>query len=159
MRKDDVLKNDDFTSFYQAMLNKDITTVKFLVASGANVNAKNHFDDTPLLVATQSNQDINMVKILVNGGANVNARNKHGITPLRWAVYHQNCEVAKLLVSEGANINAKDHDGLTPLSLAGEHDELVRILVSNESSHKEIDDANHKTCIESNNEEIHKQEI
>ena len=94
----------------------DIAVVKFLVFEGADVNARNEGDDTPLHYATRWYRNIEIVKILVAKGANVNAKDQFGVTPLFWAV--DDVEMVKFLISQGADVNVKAEEGITPLLFA-----------------------------------------
>ena len=55
--------------------------VKFLVFEGADVNAKNKNDETPLHKAADGGSDSAIYKFLVSEGADENAKNKAGKTP------------------------------------------------------------------------------
>lgn len=64
---------------------KNITeTVKFLIKSGADADAKNQKGETPLMLAAQYGCG-DVCKALIDGGAKVNARDKSGRTALWYA--------------------------------------------------------------------------
>ncbi|NIM14653.1 MAG: tetratricopeptide repeat protein [Candidatus Aminicenantes bacterium] len=73
----------------------------FLISRGADVNAKDKWNFTPLHEA--KNQET--AEVLINAGANLHARSNTGLTPLRAAVYSMRLDVAKLLASKGARSN------------------------------------------------------
>jgi cytohesin len=77
---------------------KDI--VELLIAKGANVNAKDNWDWTPLHSAVYGHKDI--VELLIAKGANVNARNGGGRTPLWYAQDEGHTEIVELLRKHGA---------------------------------------------------------
>src|SRR5678815_2491039 len=62
-----------------------LDAMKVLVEAGADVNAKNAFDATPLMWAAG---DITKARLLLAKGADVNARSKIGRTPLLIAALH-----------------------------------------------------------------------
>jgi ankyrin repeat protein len=93
----------------------DIEEATSLIADGADVNAKDHFGDTPLHAA---GSDINMVKLLIANGADVNAKDRKGRTPLIRALNLRSAEAAKFLIANGADIKVQDEHGETPLHLA-----------------------------------------
>ena len=77
---------------------KDI--VELLIAKGADVNAKDNWNWTPLHSAVYGHKDI--VELLITEGANVNARDGGGRTPLWYAKDKGNNEIVELLRKHGA---------------------------------------------------------
>ena len=112
---------------HQAAWSKvSIDIIEFLVSMGADVNAKNNEDITPLHITAFDNPDVNIVKYLVSQGANVNATQKvdrnddYGDTPLHDAAKNNtNPEVVRYLVSvRGVNVNLKNRASQTPFDKA-----------------------------------------
>ena len=101
--------------------------LKELLAAGANVNAKDMIDRTPLHWAAIYGYT-ERTKILLKAGAKVNAKNKIGWTPLHLAAWRGYTEVVKILLKAGADVNAMDKDGLTPLQMADYYPEVVEVL-------------------------------
>ena len=64
----------------------NINKIKRLIASGANVNAKNKLGVTPLHVAVLRDNTA-IAKFLIDSGADVSAKNKWDQTPLHLAKY------------------------------------------------------------------------
>jgi len=96
-------------------------TVNLLIASGADVNAKNKFNTTPLHMIARSGYSgrDDVAEILIIKGADVNAKDKSGMTPLHLAAYSNgNKKLAIYLIEKGADLNAKDIKGQTPYSIA-----------------------------------------
>jgi ankyrin repeat protein len=122
--RDFVMKNPDFANFVDengrtplhaaALGRKEIA--EFLIANGADVDARKRNGVTPLHVAAARGHG-EIVKLLISGGANVNARTNDGETALHKAAESGYTETAELLLSNGANVNAVYH-GETPLFLA-----------------------------------------
>ncbi len=77
---------------------KDIA--ELLIAKGADVNAKNNLNWTPLHSAVYGHKDI--VELLITEGANVNARDGADRTPLFYAKDEGNAEIVELLRKHGA---------------------------------------------------------
>ena len=77
---------------------KDI--VELLIAKGANVNAKDNWDWTPLHSAVYGHKDI--VELLIAKGANVKARDGGGRTPLWYAQDKGYTDIVELLRKHGA---------------------------------------------------------
>ena len=114
----------------------DLDIVKFLIASGANIEVKEEKHDwTPLHFAV-ANGHLEVIKHLIENGANVNAKASNDNFPLEIAAYLGHLEILKYLLGNGANINDKDNDGWTPLHFAAYmgHLEIVKYLVEKGST-------------------------
>ena len=110
--------------------NKGIAVVKFLVSQGADVNAKNGGNITPLREATFRG-NLEVARFLISEGADVNATGfVDNSTPLHIVARRNMLDFARLLVSNGADVNAKDNNDITPLDIARNHGhtEMVRLL-------------------------------
>src|ERR1019366_8077678 len=91
-------------------------TVKLLLGSGADVNAKNDLEATALILGVGNPEKARM---LVEKGADVNARSKLGRTPLMIAAGCDGCSATvKLLLDKGADPNATDKEGTLPAAAA-----------------------------------------
>ena len=94
--------------------------VKYLIFEGADVNAKDKDNMTPIHYAARS-ENVEVVKYLISKGLDVNAKNDYDSTPLHLAVHRGgkfDIEMIKYLVSEGADVNARNSYGKTPLHIA-----------------------------------------
>jgi ankyrin repeat protein len=87
--------------------------VERCIAEGADVNAKNYKDETPLHVAANSCSNsggFEILKYLISKGAEINTKDGDGHTPLWYAIVRACCspdstsafEAMKYLVSKGA---------------------------------------------------------
>ncbi len=83
---------------------------KILLTAGAEVNAKNEYDFTPLdWAATGGHSEV--AKLLIKAGAEVSTRTEGGCTtPLHWAARKGHLEMCKTLIDAGFDVN--DIDGL-----------------------------------------------
>jgi len=91
-------------------------SVKLLLDSGADVDAANAFDVTPLIWA---GGEPAKVRMLVAKGANVNRKTKKGRTPLMIAAACDGCvDTVALLLERGADVKAKDEVGVAALDMA-----------------------------------------
>lgn len=83
----------------------------FLLAVGADVNAKaKNGGGTPLMTAALFGR-ANLAKRLLAAGADVNARNDSGWTALKIAVLRRKQEIIKVLLGAGADTTVKDERG------------------------------------------------
>ena len=101
-----------------------------LISAGANLNATDNQDDTPLLLACKKGM-LEMATMFKDAGAAINVANKGGDTPLLAAVAAGNLELVKLLVRAGANLAARNKAGYTCVELAVEqkHEATVEVLL------------------------------
>jgi ankyrin repeat protein len=101
--------------------------VKFLLANGADIDARDEHSNTPLILAVEGNK-VEIVKVLLERGAAIDARDEHGHTPLIRAVdLNNNIEVAKLLLERGADVNIQDEFGRTAIMIAVEESNLASV--------------------------------
>jgi ankyrin repeat protein len=124
------LDADGKTALHNACENNKLDAARFLLDSGANVNAKTSPDDdgvgfagmtdvwdvTPLHFAVEVFDYVDMVRLLMDRGANVHSKDSEGRTALYVASSSQHqLGVIQLLLDRGANINDATNDGETPL--------------------------------------------
>eukprot|EP00919_Chromeraceae_sp_WS-2016_P035484 GHVR01084143.1.p2 GENE.GHVR01084143.1~~GHVR01084143.1.p2 ORF type:complete len:102 (+),score=9.36 GHVR01084143.1:857-1162(+) len=81
-----------------------------LIEKGADINARNEIDYTPILCASIRG-DADFVNMLIDKGADVRDRDFIEKTPLIIAAEEGHLNVVKLLIDKGANVNdSDDHD-------------------------------------------------
>lgn len=122
------------------------TIIEFLIASRADVNAKDIKKNTPLHYAVSGACTLDVihpvpdghrkevVELLIGAGAEVNAKNKYGGTALAIAAAGGRTETVKLLLAKGADVNAKAQSGETPLYGAVGYfgnKEVTELLIAN----------------------------
>jgi uncharacterized protein len=97
-------------------------TVRILIEAGADANAMNGLDETPLLNMAQSDRragHIRCAEILVNAGADLHAATRwEHETSLHICAAMRDAPLAVALLRLGANVNAIDAHGDTPLHIA-----------------------------------------
>jgi ankyrin repeat protein len=123
-----------------------LKTLRFLIASGANVNARTPAGETALMMASffraedgdramaSDDQHEKAVRLLVESGASLeNEANNY--TPLAYAAYQGNDRIVLYLLERGARVNGDIEDGVayanTPLMMAaiqGHRDTALRLL-------------------------------
>lgn len=123
-----------------------LKTLRYLIASGANLNARTPAGETALMMASyfraedgdrsvaSNDQHEQAVRLLVESGASLeNAA--HSYTPLAYAAYQGNERIVLYLLERGARVNGDVEDGIayinTPLMMAaiqGHQDTARRLL-------------------------------
>jgi len=108
---------DEFLSY--------VSTSKFLIESGADINAEiTESSQTPLFLAADHNS-IELARLLIDKGVKeINYQDKFGYTALHYASKKGNLEIVKLLVVAGANPKIQEKYGFTPLHEAAENDNV-----------------------------------
>lgn len=126
------------TPFLLAAATYDTSTMRTLVAGGADPLLATNTNTTPLMMAAglaeglgswvqaslpqprteeYDRRALEAVKLTVELGADVNAANDIGLTALHGAAYVGSDRVIQFLVDKGAKVNVEDKYGRTPLSI------------------------------------------
>lgn len=121
--------------FFWATEKGNEKAIGLFLEMGVDVNLKNQFDWTPLMVATFMGSEASANK-LINAGANVSVRDKRGYAPLHWAVQRGFARVAELLIQKGAYVDVRSLKGITPLIQAAAfgRTNIARNLIANGAS-------------------------
>ena len=108
-------------SLFSAVEDNNIKKVKSYLEQGANCNALDSYNRTPLINASVSGYD-DIAKLLIEEGTDVNIRDKAGATALMYTARNTNYEMVEFLLKNGANVNIRDITGETALYYSIEHD-------------------------------------
>ena len=98
-------------------INPDVVIA--LIKGGADVEARNRYGQTPLMIAVEMGGSGNVaLKLLLANHADVNARDRDGVTCLCTAAIGGDQQAVRLLLNSGADVTIKTNDGVTPLMYA-----------------------------------------
>lgn len=115
---------------YAAIRGNDLAGLKELLEHGADANAPDRREITPLMYAAEIGSP-EVMKVLLDHGADVNAQNAFGSTALMWAVSEP--RKVRMLLDHGADVNKVARTGRTALIIAAFTDpsaEVVRMLLA-----------------------------
>jgi len=124
--------NDLNQDLLNAAKNGDLQQLEFYIAAGADVNAKDYYNYTPLHWAAY-NRSPECVRLLLAAGAPVDVRDNNNTTPLHLAANKGSPACVQPLLAAGADVDLKDNQGRTALYYAKQSDspECVQILIQN----------------------------
>ena len=91
-----------------------IPVIKAILGHGADVNARDHMDNSALHMAAIENQT-DAIDALIDAGAKIELKGFFGGTPLAWAAVYGSVESMIALVERGAQVMMTDDDEETPL--------------------------------------------
>ena len=95
--------------------------MKLLLEAGADVNAKDHSGQPPVVYAT----DHQCLELLLKAGADVNSKDHYGYNLIFRAAQYQRYDCLKLLINAGADVNTIIGQLATPLhALMGPRDNV-----------------------------------
>lgn len=129
------------TCLHNSVMIESVENTRLLLEAGAQLEARNHRDETPLLTAvghiTSNSRDI--MKLLLEHGANADARFTTGESCIHKAVAQGDLLKLRILLERGANVEARDSKGDSVLHYAAARsmDENGDILISLLAKHNE----------------------
>jgi ankyrin repeat protein len=114
----------------EAAKREDLSQVRSLLESGADVNTAGDQGLTALMAASLSGH-LEIAKLLTGKGANVNAKTHGGWTALMIGVGSHHSAVVELLIEKGAKVDERALDGRTALTEAVRNDapDLAMLLL------------------------------
>ncbi len=109
--------------------NKSIE-IKELLKLGVDVNTRNHFGQTPLMIAAMlGNEDL--VSLMLDNAAAINLIDNKGLTAIMLAARNGQVNVIEYLIAQGADINIQDKKGMTAIMHGASfgHKETVELIL------------------------------
>ena len=99
-------------NLHLAILQGNIEKVKQSLASGSDINQKDQYGNTPLIIATTFGKTA-IAKLLIKKGADLNIRNSQGSTPLHIAAFFCYKDIVEALLAHGADKYLRNNNGAT----------------------------------------------
>jgi ankyrin repeat protein len=124
----DVRDRLDWTPLHYAALYGSVEAVRVVLSAGADPNARNRSEATPLMYAAY---DLEKTRLLVEKGGDVNAKASDGSTPLYVATgVHGNSATMRYLLDKGADPKALRNNQDYLMRVAGSQDaQMVRLFL------------------------------
>ena len=121
-------REDRLAALMRAALIGQTGAVSDLLASGADVNARDRYGRTPLMEAVYGGH-ADTVEALLKRGADANAKDASGWTALMEAASKSRSCAVRSLLAHGAEVNAVSKNGRTALIVTPRADtEIIRML-------------------------------
>jgi ankyrin repeat protein len=99
-------------NIHLAALQGDVGTVRQYIEAEGDLNVKDPYGSTPLLVAAAFGTT-EVALALIEAGADLNATNNVGGTALHTAAFFCRTEIVEALLDNGADADVRDNDGNT----------------------------------------------
>ena len=115
LKKEEILylTLDENDSWRWAVLDGCTKVLEIWIRNGINIDKKNKYENTALILAS-CNGYTNCVKLLLQNGAKVNHQNVYGHTALHWVCRYDYRDIHKLLIDAGADPFLRNISGETP---------------------------------------------
>ena len=95
---------DGETPLHSAAWRSRYEAATLLLDRGADIEARNNWGRTPLLIVARETGNAQMASLLIEAGAEVNVRDRGGESPLDLAAWRGFAELVDLLLDEGAEL-------------------------------------------------------
>jgi hypothetical protein len=119
-------KNADDHKVFRRVRHGRVADVAAAVSSGVDVDIRDRFGNTPLVVAAQNDRK-RISKLLVKAGADLNATNVAGNSALHYCYAYGHFDLAEFLERRGADVSVRNEAGVAPRDvLEGDADANAR---------------------------------
>ena len=126
----EVVTDGGMTGLHLACAKGDLDGAVLYLDNGAEIDARDNVERTPLHFAAANGSNIDLIDELINRGADVNAQSLGGDTPLIKAIMFDNAFGVKALLDQGADAklrNANDRDAES-FAHASRNEEILQAL-------------------------------
>jgi CubicO group peptidase (beta-lactamase class C family) len=103
-------------SLHEAALQGNVDAVRRHVEAGSDLNEKDAYGSTPLIVATLFGRT-EVARALIEAGADMEIADNYGSTPLHLAALICRTEIVEALLKGGANRQARNNNGSTAFDI------------------------------------------
>ncbi len=103
-------------SLHMAALQGSIDAIREHIEAGSDLNEKDAYGSTPLIVAVTFGRT-EVARALMEAGADVEVRDNHGSTPLHIAALLSRTEIVEALLDKGANKYSRNNSGSTAFDI------------------------------------------
>lgn len=134
---------------HEAAIKNDVATLKHLIESKVDVNARTHMERVPLHWAA-AHGHLDAMAALIQAKCDVEVTDKYGMRPLLMAAWFGHRGAVQLLVESGASCRAVNRQGQTTLHCAAQnnhHEVLAFMLDSTETIKVNAIDKNGQTAL------------
>jgi ankyrin repeat protein len=90
---------------YVVKRSDDAKLVKALIATGANVHARNLFGRTPLMISAKNKDAPEVIKVLLEAGSDANAVDDYGNTAIKYAEMYCRCGKCRIQLEVASKNN------------------------------------------------------
>jgi NAD(P)-dependent dehydrogenase (short-subunit alcohol dehydrogenase family) len=112
---------------HQAALEGNLPAIRQQVETGANLNEKDAYGSTPLIIASTFGHT-EVAQALIEAGAELDQQNSDGATALFTAALLCRTEIVQALLDHGADRSIRNNTGSTPLDVVSTPwDEIVQV--------------------------------
>jgi ankyrin repeat protein len=133
----DIRLTNEWTPLHVAAFNGWLELARSILDHGANPNAENDRDETPLHLVSRGEyhfeeNGVHIALLLLEHGVDVHSQDKEHYTALHAAAFKGKHELTRVLLNHGANPNVRNEKGKTPLHLVPqdyEGDKIATLLL------------------------------
>lgn len=131
-----------------AAMNRDVASVRALLARGADVDAPGTYGAAALHWVVRV-EDVATAGLLLDAGADANLQTPQGVAPLHVAIANADAALVRLLLAAGADPRLADRMGEPPLLLAARvgSAEIVEVLLAHGARVDDRDPAYGQTAL------------
>ncbi len=118
------IEDSSFKNIHWAAINGTPELMQLLLDHGADIEAKDGQEFTPLLRVAKIGRP-SIAQLLLEKGASTSAKQQNGLTALNEAASSGNFEIVQYLIEYRADIEARDDKGFTPLIRAAKNGHIL----------------------------------